>query len=365
MAGKRTNNVTQFYQQIYHHATWGIMVIDGDGRIAFTDNTATDMVQTAPTALVGQSIYRFLPEVLFTTANLPLHCETMLQDGNGRFHPILLTIKGMEAAPTGYKLVSMMNLTDMNQLNDALFHTQRLAGVGTLTASVAHELTNPLSIITATCSNLVHEVSSDNLDAEMLLHYIHMIEHSAWRSARIIEVLRHYTHDNGLNTAVTNLNMIIEDALTLIRPQFIKEHKVKIETDLDPDLKSIVCDHNRLTQVLINLLSNARDAMQPDGGVIYIRSWAIPAEPRQRTHGKGKGDMDQFAFSVRDTGPGIPSAILPQIFEPFFTTKPSGAGTGLGLFIARGIVEEHNGHIWAENNHDDGATFTVMLPQRR
>lgn len=358
MVEKTIENTMRFYQQMFPHAAWGAFMVDEAGYITFADTTATQMLQRTSTDLIGQSIHRFLPDVPATMSDSPMYCESALQDDNGRSSPILLSIKPLRTAPAGHKLVSMINLTDMNHLNDALFHTQRLAGVGTLTASVAHELTNPLSIITATCSNLLHEVNNNNLDTTTLLHYIRMIEHSAWRSARIVEVLRHYTHDNGLDTAVTNLNMIIEDALTLIRSQFTKENRIKIETDLDPELKSLVCDHNRITQVLINLLANARDAMLPDGGTIRIRSWVMPTQPLSADANHGK-----FAFSVQDSGPGIPPQLIPQIFDPFFTTKPSGAGTGLGLFIAKEIVEEHNGRIWAENNRDGGAIFTVTLPQ--
>jgi signal transduction histidine kinase len=260
--------------------------------------------------------------------------------------------------------VTYMTATDAESLNQALFHTQRLAGVGTLTASVAHELTNPLSIITATCSNLVHEINKTDVSPERLLYYIQMIEQSAWRSARIVEVLRHYTQHNGPQTAVTDLNTIIEDSLTLVRQQFLKEFNVAIETEFAPDLKSIVCDHNRITQVLINLLTNACHAMQPGGGLIQIKAWTMgptaePADNASTRNGTGK-----VAFSVRDHGHGIAPEIMDKIFTPFFTTKPAGTGMGLGLFIARGIVEQHNGRIWAENNPDGGATFTVVLPQR-
>jgi signal transduction histidine kinase len=238
-----------------------------------------------------------------------------------------------------------------------LLHTQRLAGVGTLTASVAHELTNPLSIITATCSNLLHEIHSNNLDTEMLLHYIGMIEQSAWRSTRIVEVLRHYTYDAGLQTAVTNLNMVTEDTLTLLRPQFLKEYNVRIYTELAETLPSIVCDHNRLTQVLINLMNNARDAMQPAGGNIYVKTWTF--------RDKNEQGGEQLALSVRDEGPGIPPELRDQIFEQFFTTKSSDVGTGLGLFVARELVEQHNGRIWCENHPHGGAIFTILLPQRQ
>lgn len=262
-------------------------------------------------------------------------------------------------------MVSMMSLADTKRINESLFHTQRLAGIGTLTASVAHELTNPLSIITATCSNLIHEIKSGEPDTAALLHYIQMIEQSAWRSAHMVEVLRQYTHDNGLETAVTSLNMIIQDALSLVKPQFIKEYKTRITLDLAPDLRSIVCDHNRLVQVVINLLLNARDAMQPGGGNILVCAWSVPAGAYLPGETETAVPLpERLAFSVSDQGTGIPLQLLTQIFEPFFTTKPSGTGMGLGLFIAREIVAEHNGRIWAENNPDRGATLTVVLPQR-
>lgn len=252
--------------------------------------------------------------------------------------------------------VSNMITDEVQRLNDALSHTQRLAGLGTLTASVAHELTNPLSIITTTCSSLLHELQEESLSQEQLVRYVALIEQSAFRSARIVEVLRNYVHLDEPQIAVTDVEAIVRDSLTLVEQQFLKRANVRIDVELPAHLKTIVCDHNRITQVLINLLTNARDAMQPDGGTIYVRFWPVSAEETHR---------EQFAFSVRDDGHGIAPEIMERIFEPFFTTKHNGQGTGLGLYIARGIVEQHNGRIWAENNPDRGATFTVVLPQRQ
>jgi signal transduction histidine kinase len=148
--------------------------------------------------------------------------------------------------------------------------------------------------------------------------------------------------------------MILEDALTLVRQQFLKEHDVIIETELADNLNSLVCDHNRITQVVINLLTNARDAMLPKGGTIRVKSWAMPAD-------KHKG---YYAFSISDTGPGVPPELLDKIFNPFFSTKKGSSGTGLGLFISHGIVAQHNGRLLVANNPDGGATFTVTLPRK-
>jgi len=170
-------------------------------------------------------------------------------------------------------------------------------------------------------------------------------------------VLRNYTLNNDPQTAVTDLNMILEDALTLVQQQFIKEYHVAIKTELDPHLTSIVCDHNRIVQVAINLLTNARDTMQPGGGTITLKSWALS------DHSNSNGEEQSYAFSVTDRGKGIPDDLMDKIFQPFFTTKANSMGTGLGLFISQGIVSQHNGRLLAENNLDGGATFTVILPR--
>ena len=163
----------------------------------------------------------------------------------------------------------------MTAVNEALTRIQRLAGIGILTASVAHELNTPVSVIAATCSNLQHEIAADTLTPEQLAYYARLIDQSAWRAARTLEVLRNYSYDEDIHPAVTDLNLIVEDALTLVRQQFQSEFNIQIDMDLSPLLKSIICDHNRMTQVLINLLANARDSMLPQGGVIRVRTWVL------------------------------------------------------------------------------------------
>lgn len=348
----------QLYQGMMQGMSNGILVVDEADTILFANATAAALLETEPAALVGQSGARFFPHGVPQEIT-PSHRLVEIQTHNGRLIPTTLSVQLLPPAAAGTRIVSMINVKDLEQMNDALFHTQRLASVGTLTASVAHELTNPLSIITATCSNMIHEVDREQLDPEILRNYIRMIEQNAWRSARMVEVLRHYTHHDELQTAVTNLNVVIEDALTLVRPQFLKKDNTPIKTDLAPNLHSIVCDHNRLTQVLVNLLCNARDAMQPDGGVITIRSWR-ELDNQENENGRA---TEIFAFSVEDQGTGVPEANRERIFAPFFTTKKN--GSGLGLFIAHRIVAEHNGRIWIENNRDGGATFTVLLPQQK
>ncbi|MCL4262475.1 MAG: hypothetical protein KJ069_04640 [Anaerolineae bacterium] len=260
------------------------------------------------------------------------------------------------------------NAGEREEMSEALTYTQRLAGIGMLTAGIGHEMNTPLSIIAATCSNLQHEIEENNLSMEQLQKYVAMIEQNAWRAARIVEVLRNYSYDEETQTAVTDLNMIIEDALTLVQHQLHGEYNIQVETQLAQNLGTIVCDHSRLTQVLVNLLLNARDAIGRGGGKITIKSWPVPPPTVSLSRVNGlvatAPAREEYAFSVSDSGPGIDPVISEQIFEPFFSTWPNGKGAGLGLYVAKHIVEQHHGRITAENNRTGGATFTVVLPRQ-
>ena len=369
----KTISPTQFYDHLWQSLAEGFLILNQQGDVVAANEAATMVLGYEPGALTGCSYHIFWPEAMPSPLASGLDKEhsynTHMCRQDGRFTPVSLAVFPLDTAGEGHKLVVLSNPDQVQHVNDALSHTQRLAGIGTLMAGVAHELVTPISIITNTCSNVLAEIEDNELNTEDLVRYIQMIEQSVWRCTRIVDVLRHYSFNEAQHVAVTDLNMIVEDALTLVRHQFRGESKVEIEVDRASDLKSVVCDHNRMTQVLVNLLINARDAMQPEGGIIHIKTWAMSLanHPHQanKAYSNGKTAATEYAISVQDAGCGIDPAIMDKIFNPFFTTKPSGKGTGLGLYLARQIVEQHNGRIWAENNPGDGATFTVVIPQRQ
>ncbi len=260
----------------------------------------------------------------------------------------------------------------MDRVNESLAYVQRLAGIGTMAAGAAHELTDPIGIITATCANLIDDINGDATGRDDLKQAIELIEQSAFHCARIVEALRNYVETvtseqaGGPAIAITSPAAILQDELTMVEQQFRKQARVTVYADLEPQLSTVFCDHHRIAQVLINLLLNARDAMQPAGGIIRVRAW-IPDPVREpipvdcSCHSAGPSDL--FAFSVTDSGKGIDPDMMACLFEPFSTTKP--AGQGLGLFIAREIVTQHGGCIHAADNPGGGATFVVTLPRRQ
>jgi PAS domain S-box-containing protein len=363
----RQADLGQFHQYLGQHLAAGLLVVDGQERITFANRPAEQLLGYEAGQLSGCDYEIVQPETATTTAGSDDLWETELRHKDGRFIPVRLTTEPLPENQANGRLITIFDRQQSEQFTQALIHTQRLAAVGTMTSSVAHEITNPLSIITNTCSNLYHELQNDELSVTQLRRYITMIEQSAWRCVRIVETLRNYTYDGDPVMAVTDLNMVATESLQLVEQQFRKEFNVTIDTSLDPDLKSIVCDHDRLIQVVINLLINARNAMQPQGGTICLKTWSLTETSEAAANGTSDaaGKKIYYALSVSDSGHGIMPHLMPHIFEPFFTTRPSGSGSGLGLFVAREIVEQHNGRIWAENNPNGGATFTVLLPQRR
>jgi len=354
----------EFYNHLLQSVSAGVLVLDDDGIVTSANSAAGRILGWDAEQLIGRT-WTDLGANEEKLIACPPH-RTTLRQPDGRSVTVNLAITPVSDHITSTTMVSFTHWQEMEQLNEALLHTQRLAGIGILTASVAHELNTPLSIIAATCSNLLHEIEENSLSMEQLMRYVEMIEQSAWRSARIVEVLRNYSYADEMQTAVTDLNMIIEDALVLVQHQFKGEFNIQIVKKLDENLKTIVLDHNRMTQVLINLLINARDAMAPNGGTVEIRSWQQTDDGLETIvprNGNG-AHQEMYAFSISDTGSGIDPDLLKSIFDPFFTTKSAGKGTGLGLFIAKRIVQQHNGRIWAENNALGGATFTVVLPRK-
>lgn len=371
MVEEKAEISAQFFAHLLQNMSSGMIVIDQNGRVTSVNQAAASLLGLDINEMVGIAYQTFWPENLLPLT-LPLdteiYRETLLTHSNGRSIPVALTITPIISEEEGHKLISITDLGAVERFNDSLTHTQRLAGMGTLTASIAHELNNPISIITAACANLQFDIDDNALSLERLQRYVQMVEQSAWRCVRVVEVLRNYSLDGTLQMAVTNWNKIVEDSLTLVKQQFEGQFSVAIETDLADDLKTVVCDHNRMTQVLINLLTNARDAMKENGGTIHVKTWKIPTGlmlpgSSMKSYTRELATTDYYAVSVSDSGPGIDPDIIGKIFEPFFTTKLNGSGTGLGLFITKRIIEQHNGRLWVENNPDGGATFVVLLPR--
>lgn len=237
----------------------------------------------------------------------------------------------------------------LRQSQDALSASQRLASVGALAAGIVHEVNSPLGSIVTASESLEVQLKDGDLDRETLTAVLPIISRSAWHASRIVQTLRGFSRRSSPILAPEILSTVVQDALLLMEYQVRSWGGVKLAKDLDPDGAVVLCDRNQIIQVIINLLTNARDAMA-ESGVITLRTRQTPATA---------------VIEVVDQGAGISPEDLNRVFDPFFTTKNLGdqSGLGLGLSIVRDIVEAHHGKIEVESDGPGhGAAFRITLP---
>jgi len=264
-----------------------------------------------------------------------------------RLHKASLDTADAKGAPFGLVLL-VEDRTERAALEAQLVHRDRLASVGRLAAGVAHEIGNPLTGITCLAQNLADEPDTAEAQGRARL-----ILEQAGRIDAIVRSLLGYSRADAAREEepghVTRaaLAPVVDQAITLVRLD--RTHKRIQMENICPDDLHVYADRQRLTQVLVNLLTNACDASQETGTVI------VDAE-RQGAF---------VALRVIDSGAGIPEEIQPRLFEPFFTTKAQGEGTGLGLAVVEGILREHGGEVWIESAEGVGTTVHIRLPLAR
>jgi signal transduction histidine kinase/ActR/RegA family two-component response regulator len=236
------------------------------------------------------------------------------------------------------------DLTAQRIFQSKLLQTEKLAALGQMLTGVAHELSNPLTTVLGYAQRLLARSDAYSEDAQK-------IHQEAERAARMLRQLLAHARETPPERGSVSLNQIVMRTVELQRFSLAAE-KIHLEVDLYPLLPLVRGDAGQLQQVLMNLLGNARQAIEQQGcgGTIRVRTCL-------------EGD-DRVTLVVEDTGPGIPPAILARIFDPFFTTKPAGIGTGLGLSIVLSIVREHGGqvHVTSPPGPPGGARFSVQLP---
>ncbi len=233
------------------------------------------------------------------------------------------------------------DVTAWRQAQQRLGQSEKLAAIGQLAAGVMHEINNPLATILACSEALALRFGEQD-------EYLKIIDTEVQRCRRIVEGLLDFSRPKSGHKAASEINAIIEQTLFLL-----KHHGrfkwLTIERQLQKDLPPFQADAERLVQCFMALMLNAMDAMN-SRGVLTVRTRRNP----QRS--------DEILVEFIDTGTGIRQEDLPKIFEPFFTTKQQGRGTGLGLSVAYGIVEEHRGRIEVESQMGVGTNFKVFLP---
>ncbi len=230
----------------------------------------------------------------------------------------------------------------LKNAQDALVQSEKMAAVGTLSAGLAHEVKNPLSAVLGYA-----QLSKRKLDQpEALLKHLDTIESETRRCNEIIGNLMQFSRQEKGEHSQISVNEVVEKSMAIVDHQ-LSLKGVKIESDLAQNLPHVSGNANQLQQVLMNLMINAQQAIGDGGGTVGLATLL-----------KGRSVF----ITVSDTGPGIPDEVASKIFEPFFTTKPAGQGTGLGLSVTYGIIQDHGGDILVTRAESGGAKFVIKLP---
>jgi two-component system, NtrC family, sensor kinase len=228
-----------------------------------------------------------------------------------------------------------------------LARASRLTTMGAMTASIAHEINQPLAAIAANANAGLRWLARSSPDIEEVHAALKRINTDAHRAGEIIQSVRSIFKKAPQQGALVDVNTLIQEVLALVHGDLMS-HQVAVKTDLDRDLLPVRADRVQLQQVALNLITNAIEAMS-----------TVEGQPRLLTVSTRPHERDGVLIRVQDSGPGIDPGGLERIFDAFFSTKSS--GMGMGLFICRSIVEAHGGHLWA-SAEPGGAAFNLVLP---
>lgn len=275
--------------------------------------------------------------------------ERLREDFNRQLEKIVAE-RTAELAHANRALIHDME--ERERLQEQLRQSQKFESLGILAAGVAHDLNNMLNIIHGYASVLAPEMI-----AEELQESIEIITETTRRGATLVKQLLTLARKTEIKSESVDVNTITQDLTGLIKGTFPKD--IEICLDLARQPLMIMADRSQLTQVLLNICVNARDAM-PEGGTLRIKTSAVDGTELQVY--EGLHSQGYAAIDVIDTGTGMDDSVRSKIFEPFFTTKEVGKGTGLGLAVAYGIVKSHSGIIQVESEPSHGTVFHLYFP---
>ena len=246
--------------------------------------------------------------------------------------------------PSGLRvLASIVDITDRKRIEDQLRRTELLAELGTLASGMAHEIGTPMNVILGRAEFAMRRIE-DERAKQSLATIVTQVE----RITKIMNQFLAFARRRPSERRAVAVRDFIEDSLEMLHERLAR-HQIQVVAEILDNVPLVHADPDQMSQVLLNLFINALHAM-PDGGTLTL---------------KVKHEGDVVALLISDTGHGIPQENLGKIFTPFFTTKEVGKGTGLGLTVVHGIIQEHGGNITVESETGKGTTFKILLPIER
>ena len=342
-----------FNENIVESISVGVMAVDLSDRIE-SWNSQMEVMQALPRSQVlGKPISEIMPtafveEFYRVRQNPGIHnlykFRLGTSAGDTRIANIAIAPLVTKKFSVIGRLIIVDDITERIELESQLSQAEKMSSIGLLAAGVAHEVNTPLAVISSYAQMLAKQLNGDGKSKGLL----DKITQQTFRASEIVNNLLNFSRTSGSEFAELDINVVIKDTLALLEHQF-KKSKIRVQTEQQPDLASIFGNAGKLQQVFLNLFLNAKDAM-PQGGTLSIKTYNGHA----------------INVEVSDTGSGIAQEHISRIYDPFFTTKTGAKedrrGTGLGLSVTYGIIQEHAGKIRVESATGAGTTFHLEFP---
>jgi two-component system NtrC family sensor kinase len=354
---RELERLKDYAQSIIESINVAVLALDCTGQITSCNRAFEELYQTNRQSIIGTAVENLLSSDIIASiqsiagtrswepqspANI---FKLYLENCAGQkliVNLSLIPLQNPLVAKSG-SLIVLEDITQKVQLEDQLMQAEKLSSIGLLAAGIAHEVNTPIAGISSYTQMLLKETPESDKRKPIL----ERIEKQTFRAAEIVNGLLNFSRLNGSEFTALDINQLINESLALLAHQLQLNH-IKVESRFDASLLPVYGNIGKLQQVFINLFLNARDAM-PSGGEIEVQTGM---------------NESMIIVDISDNGAGIPEENLKRIFDPFFTTKSIGRGTGLGLAVTYGIIQEHGGRILVDSDVGKGTHFRLKLPAR-
>ncbi|MCU1264100.1 MAG: domain S-box [Acidobacteria bacterium] len=347
----------EFNESIVDSINVGLMAVDLEGRVTHSNSALEQILEIGRDVAMGKHVEELFAEDFADTLQQVLGKEgwrlqqlrniyklhTATRNGRSLVLNISLAPLQGDALVQSGALVVLEDVTGRIRLEEQLQQREKLSSIGLLAAGVAHEVNTPLTGVSSYTQMLLGMLPETDPKHALL----QKIGRQADRAVNIVNNLLNFSRTGGATEFIElDVNRVLDDTIQLIEPQ-LRRNQIEISRSYEANAPSVIGNAGKLQQVFTNLLLNARDAI-PDGGRITLKTTS--------------NRDDSLVVEVSDNGIGIAPENVAKIYDPFYTTKGVGRGTGLGLAVSYGIVQEHSGHISVESAPGRGTTFRIALP---
>jgi len=342
----------QFNRRILQSANLGIYTIDAQGIITSWNRKMEELSGVEASVALGKNLFELFPSLeeegfaarmrRVLSRGAPEKLRLAHRDKRGQIRIQKRRLAPLKEGDQTVGVVVMVeDITEFKRLLDQTIQSEKMVEIGRLSAGIAHEINNPLAVISYAAQLLLREEDMPAFQREM----VERVESEVDRLKTLTGGLLSFSRAKETRKRPVDLNEVLREVLRLVKYE-LNRQLIRLEEDYG-DLPMVQADPNKLKQVFINLIMNSIQAMEGVGTLTV------------RTRSNGGNEVE---VAISDTGPGIPEEIRNQIFDPFFTTKKEGEGTGLGLYICRTIIGEHEGRLSLDTPQEKGTIFRIALP---